>query len=76
MSPLYGNNPLFPLRHNVFVSYHHLIGDQRHRNDFERLFADKHSVMVAKSVQIGDIDPNRRSFTLGKPCAPSHVLKT
>lgn len=64
MSLLYGNNPLSSPRHNVFVSYHHLIGDQKYRNDFESLFADRHSVMVSKSVQIGDIDPNLATDTI------------
>jgi len=43
-------------RHKVFVSYHH-DNDQGYRNQFERLFADYHDIMVSKSVQIGDIDP-------------------
>lgn len=61
---LYGNGPLAPPRHKVFVSYHHSIGDQRYRNDFESLFAERHGVMVSKSVQIGDIDPNLATDTI------------
>jgi len=58
MNLLYGNNPLAPPRHKVFVSYHHSVSDQQYRNRFENLFANKHEVMISKSVQIGDIDVN------------------
>lgn len=44
-------------RHNVFVSYHHQ-NDQYYREEFEKLFNNIYDVMVSKSVQIGDIDPN------------------
>lgn len=64
MGLLYGNGPLAPSRHKVFVSYHHSIGDQKYRNDFESLFAERHGVMVSKSVQIGDIDPNIATDTI------------
>lgn len=64
MGLLYRNSPLAPPRHKVFVSYHHSVGDQKYRNDFESLFADIHDVMVPKSVQIGDIDPNLATDTI------------
>lgn len=64
MSLLYGNSPLVPPQHKVFVSYHHSIGDQKYRNDFEKLFAEKHDVMISKSVQIGDINPNLTTETI------------
>ncbi|MBT0569690.1 TIR domain-containing protein [Curvibacter sp. CHRR-16] len=60
MSLLYGNNSP---RHKVFVSYHHA-NDQAYRDYFERLFAHTHDVMVSKSVQIGDIDPNLKTETV------------
>ena len=41
-------------RHQVFVSYHHEL-DQWYRNAFEMLFTRVYSIMVSKSVQIGDI---------------------
>lgn len=41
-------------RHKVFVSYHH-DNDQIYREQFERIFSD---VIVSRSVEIGDIDPN------------------
>jgi hypothetical protein len=41
-------------RHKVFVSYHHE-NDQEYRTQFERICND---VIVSKSVEIGDIDPN------------------
>jgi hypothetical protein len=64
MGLLYGNGALAPLRHNVFVSYHHSIGDQNYRNEFESLFAERHEIMVSKSVRIGDIDPNLATDTI------------
>jgi len=41
-------------RHKVFVSYHHE-NDQEYRTQFEKLCSD---VIVSRSVEIGDIDPN------------------
>lgn len=60
MSLLYRYNRL---RHKVFVSYHH-DNDQSYRNLFEGLFSDIHDIMVSKSVQIGDLDPNLKTDTL------------
>lgn len=60
MSLLYGNNSP---RHKVFVSYHHA-NDQAYRNDFEKLFANIHDIMVSKSVQIGEIDQNIQTETI------------
>ena len=57
-----GSRSTYP-RHKVFVSYHHL-RDQAYRNRFESLFTYVHDVMVSKSVQIGDIDPNLKTDTL------------
>lgn len=64
MGLLYGNGPFAGLRHKVFVSYHHSIGDQKYRNDFESLFAERHGIMISKSVQIGDINPNIATDTI------------
>lgn len=64
MSLLYGNNPFAQTRHKVFVSYHHSNGDQPYRNHFENRFANIHDMMVSKSVQIGDIDPNVATETI------------
>lgn len=50
-------------RHKVFVSYHHN-NDQVYRDKFEKMFSDNHDVMVSKSVQIGDIDPNLVTETI------------
>lgn len=44
-------------RHNVFVSYHH-DNDQNYREEFEKLFNNYYDIIISKSVQIGDIDPN------------------
>ena len=58
----FGRQPASP-RHKVFVSYHHAL-DQNYRNAFEQLFANNHDIMVSKSVQIGDLDPNLRTDTI------------
>ncbi len=50
-------------RHKVFVSYHH-DNDQVYRNQFEELFSDIFDIMVSKSVQIGDLDPNLKTDTI------------
>ncbi|MCJ8161997.1 TIR domain-containing protein [Acinetobacter zhairhuonensis] len=50
-------------RHKVFVSYHHA-NDQEYRDKFESLFADRHDIIVSKSVQIGDIDINLKTETI------------
>ncbi len=47
-------------RHKVFVSYHHA-NDQGYRNEFESLCGD---VIVSRSVDIGDIDPNLKTETV------------
>lgn len=60
MSLLYGYNQP---RHKVFVSYHH-DNDQYYRNYFENIFSSMHDIMVSKSVQIGDIDPNLQTDTI------------
>jgi hypothetical protein len=50
-------------RHKVFVSYHHA-NDQLYREQFEGLFYHLHGIIVSKSVQIGDIDPNLNTETI------------
>lgn len=52
----------FP-RHKVFVSYHHE-NDQYYRDLSENIFSNIHDIMVSKSVQIGDIDPNLKTDTI------------
>ena len=49
--------------HKVFVSYHHN-NDQKYRNDFEELFHNNHQILISKSVQMGDIDPNLKTETI------------
>jgi hypothetical protein len=63
MSVFSGGGKLQLPRHRVFVSYHHA-NDQLYRDQFERLFAQVHDVMVSQSVQIGDIDPNLPTETV------------
>jgi len=50
-------------RHKTFVSYHHA-NDQFYKNKFEQLFSDTYDIMVSKSVQIGDINPNLATDTI------------
>jgi len=64
MSFLHRKGLIALARHKVFVSYHHSNDDQVYRNNFENLFAGLHSVMISKSVQIGDIDPNLTTDTI------------
>jgi hypothetical protein len=45
------------MAHKVFISYHHAL-DQDYRDEFESIFARSSRVLISKSVQIGDIDPN------------------
>jgi len=47
-------------RHKVFVSYFHE-SDQGYRNRFEQICKD---VIVSRSVDIGDIDPNLKTETV------------
>ena len=47
-------------RHKVFVSYHH-DSDQEYRKKFENLCGN---VIVSRSVDIGDIDPNLKTETI------------
>jgi len=55
-----GNTAAQP-KHKVFVSYHHK-PDQGYRDRFEELFA--RVIMISKSVQIGDIDPDLNTETI------------
>ncbi|WP_432734668.1 TIR domain-containing protein [Maridesulfovibrio sp. FT414] len=59
-------------RHNVFVSYHHR-NDQQYRDYFENLFARHHDIMISKSVQIGDIDPNLKTDTIRQIIRDRHL---
>lgn len=48
--------------HKVFVSYHHA-NDQEWRNKFETMCLNT-KIIISKSVQIGDIDPNLSTETI------------
>lgn len=50
-------------RQQVFVSYHHA-NDQAYRDRFESIFAQQHEIIVPRSVQIGDINPNLNTETV------------
>lgn len=58
-----GLRGIYSTRHKVFVSYHH-DNDQYYREAFELLFSHYHGVMISRSVQIGDIDPNLATETI------------
>lgn len=59
-------------RHKVFVSYYHK-EDQMYRNDFENLFAKHFDIMVSKSVEIGDIDPNLKTETVHQKIRDEYI---
>lgn len=59
--------------HKVFVSYHHTPGDQAYRNDFEKLFNDYHQIIISKSVQIGEIDPNLTTETIRQKIRDEYI---
>jgi len=63
MSVFYGSGQSGQPRHKVFISYHHS-RDQAYRNRFDYLFGHISDVVVLRSVQIGDLDPNLRTETL------------
>ncbi len=50
--------------HKVFISYHHCPADEHFRNRFEALFVTDQKILINKSVQIGDIDPNLKTETI------------
>lgn len=45
-------------QYKVYVSYHHSIEDQEYRNHFEEILLANQDVVIMKSVQVGNIDPN------------------
>ena len=62
-------------RHKVFVSYHHY-NDQEYRECFEGWFSDVYDIMVSKSVQIDDIDPNLKTDTIRQKIRDEHLRDT
>jgi hypothetical protein len=62
-------------RHKVFVSYHHA-NDQYYREEFEKLFSDTYDIMVSKSVQIGEIDPNLKTETIRQKIRDEYLRDT
>lgn len=62
-------------RHNVFVSYHHA-NDQYYREEFESLFSNIYDIMVSKSVQIGEIDPNLKTETIRQKIRDEYLRDT
>ena len=66
---------LQPPRHKVFVSYHHA-NDEWDRFYFETLFAQSNDIMISKSVQIGDIDPNLKIATIRQKIRDEYLRDT
>ncbi|ADZ91469.1 TIR domain-containing protein [Marinomonas mediterranea] len=46
-------------KHKTFISFHH--ADEEQRQQFERDFSQQFDGYVSKSVQDGDIDPNKKT---------------
>lgn len=61
-----------PKRHKVFISYHH-DNDQDYKNKFEELFSNQFDIMVSKSVEIGDIDPNNNTEYIRQQIRDEHI---
>ena len=61
--PMNYYNPFLDERHKVFVSYYHR-EDQYYREFFEDMFSDYYDIMVSRSVDLGDIDPNLNTETI------------
>lgn len=59
-------------RHKVFISYHHE-NDQCYKNKFEELFSNQFDIMVSKSVEIGDIDPNNNTEYIRQQIRDKHI---
>ena len=62
-NPMNYYNPFVNERHTVFVSYYHR-DDQYYRELFENMFSDYYDIMVSRSVDLGDIDPNLNTETV------------
>lgn len=63
------------MRHKVFISYHHA-NDQFYRNKFEQIFSNQYDIMVSKSVQIGDINPNLKTDTIRQKIRDEYLRDT
>jgi len=50
--------------YRVYVSYHHSSNDKEYRDHFEEILLANEDVVILKSVQIGNIDPNLDTETL------------
>ena len=50
--------------HKVFVSFRYTPEDKEYMKKFEKLFNDKNQIIISKSVQEGDIDPNLQTETV------------
>ena len=68
-------------RHGVFISYHDGRDDPRggdldDRKRFEELFHDRAEVIVSRSVQDDDIDPNQNVETVRKLIREKYLAQT
>lgn len=62
-------------RHKVFVSYHHAL-DQSYKELFELLFGKVFEVIVASSVNDGDIDSNLPTETIRQKIRDEYLQDT
>ena len=60
---LFGGNPLFqPMRHKIFVSYHHA-GDQAYYNAFSNAFHDTYDAITDRSLE-REIDSDNTLYVM------------
>ena len=59
-------------RHKVFVSYHHA-NDQKYKNLFKKRFSGTYDIMVSKSVQIDDSEPNLKVETVRQKIRDEYI---
>ena len=60
------------MRHKVFVSYYHA-EDQYYKTWFEMLFTGYFDIMVSKSVDMGDIDPQLKTETIRQKIRDEYI---
>ena len=60
------------IKHKVFISYHHE-NDQLDKEKFIDLFSDRFEILVNKSVDDGDINPNNKTETISQIIREKYV---
>ena len=62
-------------KHKVFISFHHE-NDEGYRDAFERIFDTYYEIIIAKSVKIGEIDPNLKTETIRQKIRDEYLRDT